>query len=156
MRHRHLARRTVAVIFTVGLASNIVHAQRGCIECRTVRPHAPGGNPFLGDLERINSAWYLAGGTPFGSGIVSPNLTPDATGRPAGLTFRQFRDDVMRAGHEPGMPGKIVQVMPLAGVRQDAAPRPSGRLRISAGDPPARARLTAAAGEPPGRGLGSR
>lgn len=68
---------------TVGLGSYIVNAQGGCGDCHTFPPCAPGDNPFLGEPERMDSARYRAGGTPFGPGIVASNLTPDASGRPA-------------------------------------------------------------------------
>jgi hypothetical protein len=64
------------------IACSIVNAQGGCNQCHTFPPYAPGGNLFLGGPERINSARYLARGIPFGPDIVSPNITPDASGRP--------------------------------------------------------------------------
>lgn len=96
---------------TVGYGSYIVNAQAGCSDCHTAPPYAPGGNPFAGEPEQINAARYLGGGTSFGP-FISANITPDATGRPAGLTFRQFREDVMRNGHDPDEPGQLLQVMP--------------------------------------------
>ena len=53
---------------------------------------------------------YLAGGTPFGP-FVSRNITPDATGRPAGLTRDEFIQ-LLRTGHDPDDPGELLQVMP--------------------------------------------
>jgi hypothetical protein len=103
----HPAKRAI-----VGYGSYIVNAQGGCNDCHTFPPYAPGGNPFNGEPERINAERYLGGGTPFGSGVVSANITPDARGLPAGLTYRQFREDVMRNGHDPDEPGEILQVMP--------------------------------------------
>ena len=82
MLHRHLARRAVTVVFTLGLGSYILNTQGASNDCHTFPPYAPGGNPFRGERERINAARSLAGGTPFGPGIVSPNITPDAAGRP--------------------------------------------------------------------------
>lgn len=95
----------------VGLGSYLVNATGGCNDCHTAPPYADGGNPFLGEKERINSAAYLAGGTPFGPGIVSPNLTPDAKGLPGGMSFKQFRR-AMRFGQDPDDPKRILQVMP--------------------------------------------
>lgn len=97
---------------TVGYGSYIVNAQGGCNDCHTAPPYAPGGNPFAGEPEQINAERYLGGGTPFGPGIVSANITPDANGRPAGLTYLQFREQVMRRGQDPHEPGEILQVMP--------------------------------------------
>lgn len=93
----------------VGLGSYIVNAQAGCNDCHTNPPFAEGGNPHEGEPERINTDGYLAGGTTFGP-FISPNITPDGRGRPAGLTFGQFLR-VMRTGHDPD-DGHIMQVMP--------------------------------------------
>jgi hypothetical protein len=93
----------------VGLGSYIVNAQGGCNDCHTNPPFAPGGNPYEGEPEQINTEHYLAGGTPFGP-FVSANITPDESGRPAGLTFGEFLQ-VMRTGHDPD-DGHILQVMP--------------------------------------------
>jgi hypothetical protein len=98
----------------VGLGSYIVNAQGGCNDCHTAPPYAEGGDPFLGQPEQINTAGYLAGGTPFGP-FTSRNLTPRANGRPANLTWAQFLE-VMRKGtdfknrHPEISP--LLQVMP--------------------------------------------
>ena len=81
----------------VGLGSYIVNAQGACNDCHTNPPFAPGGDPFLGQPEQINVEGYLAGGTEFGP-FVSRNLTP-VDGRPAGLTFQEFRHAI-RTGHD--------------------------------------------------------
>ncbi len=94
----------------VGLGSYIVNAQGGCNDCHTNPPHAAGGNPFLGEPKVINAAHYLAGGTQLGPGIVSANITPDGSGRPAGLTREEFIE-LMRTGVDPD-DGHILQVMP--------------------------------------------
>ena len=86
-----------------------MNAQGGCNDCHTNPPYAPGGNPFEGEPEQINTEHYLAGGVPFGP-FVSANITPDAEGLPAGLTFEEFVQ-VMHTGHEPGEEG-LLQVMP--------------------------------------------
>lgn len=93
----------------VGLGSYIVNAQGGCNDCHTNPPYAPGGNPFQGQPEQINTEHYLAGGVAFGP-FVSANITPDASGRPAGLTFGEFLQ-VMHTGHSPGE-DRLLQVMP--------------------------------------------
>jgi hypothetical protein len=95
----------------VGLGSYIVNAQGGCNDCHTKPPYAPGGDPFAGEPTKVNAAEYLSGGVPFGPGVVSKNLTPDASGNPAGLTFEQFKT-VLRTGKDPDDPTHILQVMP--------------------------------------------
>ena len=103
----------------VGLGSYYVNGPGACAECHTEPAYLPGGNPFLGQPERINTANYLAGGRSFGP-FVSRNLTPDAqTGLPAGLTFEQFLR-AMRTGEDikrvpPPVPSPqrdTLQVMP--------------------------------------------
>jgi len=94
----------------VGLGSYIVNTT-GCNECHTNPSYAPGGNPFLGQPEQVNVAGFLAGGQHFGP-FVSANITPDALGRPAGLTLEQFIS-TLRTGHNPlDPPGVLLQVMP--------------------------------------------
>jgi hypothetical protein len=95
----------------VGLGSYLVNATEGCNDCHSAGPettYAPGGNPyFKGNPPTvINPATYLGGGRNFGSllpgtpEIVSRNLTPDRSGRPAGgLTFAQFVH-IMRTGED--------------------------------------------------------
>ncbi len=96
----------------VGIGSYIVNAQGGCNDCHTCPPYEAGHDPFEGGDGRINGANYLAGGTPFGPTLVSPNLTPDAeTGLPGDLTYQQFRFAI-RTGHDPEQPERILQVMP--------------------------------------------
>jgi hypothetical protein len=95
----------------VGLGSYIVNSQGGCQDCHTNPPYADGGNPFLGQPKRVNQAGYMGGGAPFGPDLFSANLTPDAQGRPAGLTLAEFVD-VMRTGRDPDQPSRLLQVMP--------------------------------------------
>jgi len=83
----------------VGLGSYIVNAQGGCNDCHTWPNYAPGGDPFLGQPEQINTARYLAGGRPFGP-VVSANITPFKNGMPAGLTLSEFIEAI-RTGHDP-------------------------------------------------------
>jgi hypothetical protein len=101
----------------VGLGSYLVNGPADCVGCHTSELYLPGGNPFLGQPARINTATYFSGGVAFGP-FISRNLTPDRTGRPAGLTFAEF-EIVLRTGadlkalppHVPGFPG-LLQVMP--------------------------------------------
>jgi hypothetical protein len=98
----------------VGLGSYIVNAQADCSGCHTSPSYVPGFDPFRGEVEKVNTKNYLAGGQSFGP-FVSRNLTPEANGRPAGMTFEQFRL-VMRTGidldkaHPQISP--LLQVMP--------------------------------------------
>jgi hypothetical protein len=98
----------------VGLGSYIVNAQGGCNDCHTNPSYRPGNDPFQGEPAKVNATNYLAGGTQFGP-FVSRNITPDAKGKPAGLTFDQFLI-VMRNGYDfknahPQI-AKRLQVMP--------------------------------------------
>lgn len=94
----------------VGLGSYIVNAQAACADCHSCPTYAPGHNPFQGGDGQINATNYLAGGVPFGP-IISANITPDETGRPAGLTFEEYLQ-LIRTGHDPDDPDEILQVMP--------------------------------------------
>ena len=100
---------------TVGLGSYLVNAVAGCNDCHTWPNFAAGGDPYTGTPsapvpEQINTAGYLAGGRPFGP-IISPNITPDKNGQPAGLTFAQFLN-VFRTGVDPDNSTRLLQVMP--------------------------------------------
>jgi hypothetical protein len=94
--------------FLVGLGSYLVNAGGGCNDCHTHPSFAPGGDPFAGETEIINTEQFLAGGRQFGP-ITSANITPDENGWPAGLTFEEF-EHLLRTGREPS--GEILQVMP--------------------------------------------
>jgi hypothetical protein len=94
----------------VGLGSYLVNAVGGCNDCHTHPNYAPGGDPYLGETEVINTAEYLAGGREFGP-FTSANITPDEYGRPAGLTFEEF-EHLLRTGEDPDVPGMLLQVMP--------------------------------------------
>ena len=98
----------------VGLGSYIVNAQGACNDCHTVPSYAEGGDPFLGQKERVNPATYLAGGAPFGP-FVSRNLTPRANGLPANLTWDQFRQALRKGtdfkNRHPEI-SPLLQVMP--------------------------------------------
>jgi hypothetical protein len=94
----------------VGLGSYIVNAQGGCNDCHTCPSYTPDHDPFNGGDGVPNAENYLAGGQSFGP-FVSRNITPDESGRPAGLTRAEFIE-LMRTGHDPDNPGGILQVMP--------------------------------------------
>jgi len=92
----------------VGLGSYIVNTS-ACVDCHTHPSYV--SDPFLGQPELINAQQYMTGGRQFGP-ITAPNLTPDAAGKPAGLTRAQFIE-TLRTGHNPNDPaGQILQVMP--------------------------------------------
>ena len=97
----------------VGKGSYLVNAVSECNDCHT-RPHfVTGGNPFIpGQVELDTSTQHLTGGNQFGP-FTSRNLTPDAMGRPAGMTFDQFLH-TMRTGETDDHPqfGPLLQVMP--------------------------------------------
>lgn len=101
----------------IGTGSYFVNGPGGCIGCHTEPTYLPGGDPFMGQPTQINVAGYLAGGAAFGP-FTSRNITPDANGKPAGLTFQQFAN-VMRTGvdlHDAEFPtpfpSPLLQVMP--------------------------------------------
>src|SRR5258708_1713868 len=86
-------------IASVGLGSYLVNVAGDCNGCHTSdqqNPYLPGGNPFLGQPEKIDPAKYLVGGTEFipahgpFPAIVSRNLRPEANGLPEGHTFEEF------------------------------------------------------------------
>jgi hypothetical protein len=94
----------------VGLGSYIVNvvADSDCNSCHSVPQlsYAPSGNPyFKGNPPKIvHQSVYLSGGQDFGQlipgppNIISRNLTPDKTGRPAGgRTWPEFRE-ILRTG----------------------------------------------------------
>lgn len=91
----------------VGLGSYLVNTT-GCNDCHTHPNWLDGHNPFKGEPEGVNWPQYLSGGRDFGP-IRSANITPDRSGKPAGLNWWEFRT-VMRTGHDPE--GHLLQVMP--------------------------------------------
>jgi hypothetical protein len=100
----------------VGLGSYIVNAQSACNDCHTQPNYAPGGDPFLGQTEQINTAGYLGGGRVFFGPIISRNLTPDKTGLPLGGAPLSEFIEIMRTGVDPDHAhpafGPFLQVMP--------------------------------------------
>ena len=123
----------------VGLGSYLVNVVADCNGCHSAGPQtefAPGGNPYFGQPKVVNPATYLGGGRDFGPvvpgtpHIISRNLTPDRTGRPAGgLSFPEFLY-ILRTGDDidhlhptcsalvttnclpPPFDGDLLQVMP--------------------------------------------
>jgi hypothetical protein len=95
----------------VGLGSYLVNGVGACSECHTHPAFAEGGDPFLGQEKQVNADGYLMGGTVFRPGVVSVDLTPDANGRPAGLTLAEFVQ-AMRTGRDPDDPQRQLQIMP--------------------------------------------
>jgi hypothetical protein len=96
------------------LGSYIVNAQAGCANCHSCSTYKVGNNPYLGQTKQFNTASYLAGGVNVSGGgvtAVSANLTPDSTGKPAGLTLAAFKN-LLRTGHDPDVPGAFLPVMP--------------------------------------------
>ncbi len=97
--------------------SYIVNGSTGCVGCHHADHFLPGGDPFLGQPTQIDTATFLGLGDAFGP-FVARNLTPDASGKPGGLTWQQFVE-TMRQGtdvkalppHVAGVPG-LLQVMP--------------------------------------------
>jgi len=97
-------------VHLVGLGSYIVNAQSACADCHSCPTYAVGHNPYLGQSKQFNAVNYLAGGVSFGP-FTSANITPDANGKPAGLTVSQFQH-VIRTGQDPDGSGRLLQVMP--------------------------------------------
>lgn len=101
----------------VGLGSYLVNAVGSCNDCHTNPNYAAGGNPFLGQPKKVNTAGYLAGGRLFNPpGVVSRNLTPDKTGLPEGgvlfdVFLRTMRTGFDRIQAHPQL-SPLLQVMP--------------------------------------------
>lgn len=106
----------------VGKGSYLVNAVTPCNDCHTFPNYSPTNNPFNGQPGAINVAGYMAGGRLFAlpiGNVISRNLTPDALGRPAGLSFSDFRE-IIRTGIDddaapPNVPSAthdLLQVMP--------------------------------------------
>ena len=105
----------------VGLGSYRVNAVADCWGCHADPAFTPpgtpdpqfevGGDPYLGQPEKIELAGYVRGGRAFGP-VVSRNLRPEiGTGLPAGHTFPEFVD-IMRHGTDYDNPGQLLRVMP--------------------------------------------
>ena len=103
----------------VGLGSYIVNAQADCGGCHSNPLYAQGGDPHLGQPAEINQDTYLAGGGDLFGPFVPRNLTPNASGEPAGLSLDEFietmrtgRDLKNRPPHVPTDDNDLLQVMP--------------------------------------------
>ena len=103
----------------VGLGSYFVNVTSGCNDCHTNPPYTR--DPYTIGVSRkeVNAAGYLGGGQDFGI-VFSRNLTPDKTGKPAGLSLSDFLL-VLRTGVDvdhwhsnlpPPLNGNLLQVMP--------------------------------------------
>jgi hypothetical protein len=93
---------------TVYLGSYLVNAI-GCSDCHTNPQYI--GNPFAGDPIQINAAGYMGGGRTFGPAVTSRNITPDASGLPAGMSYAEFNQAV-RFGVDIDRVHPLLQVMP--------------------------------------------
>ena len=98
----------------VGMGSYLVNAVSTCNDCHSCPSFAPGHNPYQGGDGQINAANYLAGGVAFGP-FISANLTPDESGKPAGLTLEEFIQTI-RTGHD-AHDGHLLFVMPWPTMR---------------------------------------
>jgi hypothetical protein len=93
----------------VGLGSYLLNVVADCNGCHSAGPQtefARGGNPYFGQPQVLNPSTYLGGGRDFGPlipgtpHIVSRNLTPDRTGKPAGgRSFAEFLH-ILRTGED--------------------------------------------------------
>lgn len=108
--------------FLVGLGSYIVNAQADCAGCHSTPQYEDGGDPHLGQQEKISTATFLSGGGTLFGPFVPRNLTPNSQGRPGGLTLQQFLE-VFRRGTDfetgnmgnvpvPSPDNDLLQVMP--------------------------------------------
>jgi hypothetical protein len=103
----------------VGLGSYIVNAQADCGGCHSTPLYAEGGDPHLGQPEEISQDTYLSGGGELFGPFVPRNLTPNASGEPAGLSLDEFIE-TMRTGRDlknrppqvPSAGNDLLQVMP--------------------------------------------
>src|SRR5262245_4727577 len=100
--------------FMVGLGSYLVNT--GCISCHSNPAYVTGGNPYMGEPQRLNTTNYLAGGRRFGN-FTARNLTPDPkrNNLPAGLTLEEFKR-TLRTGEDLKklhlQTSPLLQVMP--------------------------------------------
>jgi mono/diheme cytochrome c family protein len=108
---------------TIARGSYIVNALGGCVSCHTMPTFEPGGDPFKGEVEKLNTKNYLAGGKCFGP-MKSPNITPDDKGLPGGLSRADFIESIrggkvhmIEDGKKPD-PNDIQKVMPWPEFRE--------------------------------------
>jgi hypothetical protein len=103
----------------VGLGSYIVNAQADCAGCHSTPLYAEGGDPHLGQPAVISQDTYLSGGGDLFGPFVPRNLTPNASGEPAGLSLDEFIETI-RTGRDmkdrpppvPSPDNDLLQVMP--------------------------------------------
>ena len=107
----------------VARGSYLVNALGGCVSCHTMPTFEAGGDPFKGEVEKVNTKNYLAGGKCFGPNR-SPNITPDSKGLPAGLSRADFVESIrtgkvhmIEDGKKPD-PNDIQKVMPWPEFRE--------------------------------------
>jgi mono/diheme cytochrome c family protein len=107
----------------IARGSYLVNAVGGCVSCHTMPTFEPGGDPFKGETEKLNTKNYLAGGKCFGPNR-SPNITPDDKGLPGGLSRADFIESIrtgkvhmMEDGKKPD-PNDIQKVMPWPEFRE--------------------------------------
>jgi len=92
--------------------SYLVNTVANCGSCHSTVVYKVGTDPFKGDPVEINAATYLSGGKKYAKDtITSTNLTPDASGKPAGLTFKQFQA-AMTKGTDPEDTTKLISIHP--------------------------------------------
>ena len=103
----------------VGLGSYIVNAQGDCAGCHSNPQYEEGGDPHLGQPKVVDQNGYLVGGADLFGPFVPRNLTPNAQGRPAGLTLDDFLlvlntgvDLKDRPPFVPDEENDLLQVMP--------------------------------------------
>lgn len=80
----------------VGLGSYMVNSQASCAGCHSAADTLRRRQSLFEAEQAVQHGSYLAGGVPFGPTIASRNITPDSTGKPAGLSGNQFRSDLRR------------------------------------------------------------
>jgi hypothetical protein len=87
----------------VARGSYLVNGPGNCSSCHTAGArYLTGGNPFNGETKDENITEFLGGKRSVG-GILSRNLTPDASGLPAGLAFEQFKTTLRTGADQKGL-----------------------------------------------------
>jgi hypothetical protein len=131
---------------TIGLGSYFVNGASGCVDCHGCPTYAAGQSPFKGGTGQLSSEHYLGGGAPFGPNLVAPGLTPDAQGRPGGLTREKFFA-AMREGKDPEDATRRLKAMPWALYRHMTDEDLGAIYEYLRAIPPAKAGTCAAPGE---------
>lgn len=92
--------------------SYLVNVVANCGSCHSTNIYKTGTDPYKGQPVEIDTTKYLAGGKKYSNNtITSANLTPDASGKPAGLTFKQFQA-AMTKGTDPEDATKLIAIHP--------------------------------------------